>query len=117
MHVSVQLQCPSVCSQQPGLQIVWRPSNLCPAYLQQCRNSTRNKPDRDQILGYGGIEVERTPAHSKDGTHDPTDHCQRMLQAQQEDQEQWNLVIRVEERWNVLSVAPVERPDVGREEV
>lgn len=61
--------------------------------------------------------MESTPRDGQYRGDDAGDFGKGMLHAEDEDQEQRNAIIWEEERWHVVFVTLVERPDVGREEI
>jgi hypothetical protein len=85
--------------------------------LKGCRDTCCDECGGYEVLGHLSIEVESSAGKSQGWGDDGTDHRERMLQTEEDCEENRDLIVESIEWCFVVLVLAVQGPDVGGNEV
>lgn len=86
-------------------------------YLQSRRDASCDEGSGDEVLGYFSVEVEGPTCDGKWWGDDGADHGEGVLEAEEEGEQDGDLIVEAVERRFVVLVLAVQWPDVGGDEV
>lgn len=78
-----------------------------PRHLKRSCNSRRNESSRDEILSYGRVKVKSTPGNRKWRGHDRTDHCEGVLEAEDDGEKDGDFIVEAIKWGDVVLVFAV----------
>ena len=68
-------------------------------------------------MGYFCVEVEGSSCDGEGWGHDGSDHCEGVLEAEEESKEDGDFIVEAVEWCFIVLVFPVQGPDIGCDEV